>query len=79
MHPQACNELRDASLAGGGRKFRVREAAEYLRLSVSTLNKLRMTGAGPQFFKVVASIIYSGADLDQWLAAHRRSSTAEGR
>ena len=59
------------------RKFRVWEAADYLRVSTSRLNKLRLSGGGPPFFKVGATIIYSQDDLDTWLATHRRASTAE--
>ena len=76
MPKQVCNTMRDASPAGGGRKFRVWEAAEYLRISVSRLNKLRVYGGGPTFFKIGSSVIYAEGDLDTWLAAHRRTSTS---
>jgi hypothetical protein len=79
MHPKVYTELRDAPLAGGGKKFRVWEAAEYLRVSASKLNKLRLYGGGPTFFKVGSTVIYAQDDLDVWLAAHRRASTSESK
>jgi hypothetical protein len=38
------------------RTLTVREAAAHLRLSISTLNKLRCTGCGPVYFKLRISI-----------------------
>lgn len=55
----------------------VREAAAHLRLSISTLNKLRCTGCGPVYFKLGRAVRYDPQDLDQWLAAHRVGSTSE--
>jgi excisionase family DNA binding protein len=55
----------------------VREAAAHLRLSISTLNKLRCTGCGPVYFKLGRAVRYDPQDLDQWLTAHRVGSTSE--
>jgi predicted DNA-binding transcriptional regulator AlpA len=52
-------------------------AADYLGLGKSTLDKLRLTGSGPAFFKVGARVVYSLADLDAWMAQHKRRSTSE--
>lgn len=57
------------------KNIRVREAAEYLGLSKSTLDKLRMGSSGPRFFKLGRAVVYSTADLDAWLATHGRVST----
>ena len=51
--------------------LRVPQAAEYLGLSKSFLDKARCTGAGPIFSKLGASVIYSTVDLDEWVAARR--------
>lgn len=59
------------------RTLTVREAAAHLSLSVSTLNKLRCTGYGPTYFKLGRAVRYDPQDLDQWLGAHRVSSTSE--
>lgn len=55
--------------------IRVPEAARYVGLSKSTLDKLRMGDEGPTFFKVGRSVVYATDDLDSWLASRRRTST----
>lgn len=55
--------------------IRVAEAAKYVGLSKSSLDKLRMGADGPAFFKVGRAVIYSTHDLDTWLANKRRAST----
>jgi hypothetical protein len=56
--------------------LRVTEAAEHLRLSKSTLDKLRCHGGGPIYYKLCRTVVYSIADLDSWMASRRRKSTA---
>ncbi len=58
-----------------GPHVRVRDAARYVGLSKSTLDKLRMHDGGPSFFKLGRAIVYATADLDTWLASKRRYST----
>jgi predicted DNA-binding transcriptional regulator AlpA len=55
--------------------IKVTEAARYVGLSKSTLDKLRMGDEGPAFFKIGRSVIYATDDLDSWLASKRRTST----
>jgi predicted DNA-binding transcriptional regulator AlpA len=55
--------------------IRVAEAAKYVGLSKSSLDKLRMGEDGPTFFKIGRAVVYSTDDLDAWLAARRRTST----
>ena len=58
--------------------MRTRDAADYLRLAVSTLAKLRCSGGGPVFSKAGPRlIIYDKFDLDAWLASRLCNSTAE--
>ena len=56
-------------------------AAEYLRLSTPTLERLRLTGDGPAFCKLTpgprGSVRYRRADLDAWLASRLVRSTSE--
>lgn len=52
------------------------EAAAYLRLSSSILNKWRVAGSGPAFVKLGRRVVYALADLDAWVAAGRRLSTS---
>jgi predicted DNA-binding transcriptional regulator AlpA len=58
-------------------KLNVREAAVYLRVSKSFLDKLRVTGGGPPYIKVGAKrVVYDPADLATWLADRKRVSTS---
>jgi predicted DNA-binding transcriptional regulator AlpA len=52
-------------------------AAAYCGSSASTFAKLRLFGGGPIFVKIGRRVVYDPADLDRWLAEHRRSSTSE--
>jgi hypothetical protein len=57
---------------------RTPQAAEYVGLSASTFEKLRLTGNGPVYQKAGPKIVvYRIEDLDAWLAAGRRRSTSE--
>ena len=51
--------------------FRVRQAASYLGLSKSFLDKARIYGGGPAFAKFGTAVVYSTDDLDAWMAANR--------
>jgi len=55
----------------------VRDAAAFLRLSVRTLDRLRVEGGGPRYAKIRKSIRYRQADLDHWLSLRCVSSTSE--
>ena len=60
------------------RVLRTPEAAEYVGLSASTLEKFRLTGNGPVYQKAGSKIvIYRVEDLDAWLNAQRRNSTSD--
>lgn len=48
------------------------EAATYLGLSTSWLNKSRMTGNGPVYLKLGGLVRYMTKDLDAWMATKRR-------
>jgi predicted DNA-binding transcriptional regulator AlpA len=56
--------------------LKVAEAAKHLRLSKSTLDKLRCHGGGPTYFKLGRTVVYSVSDLDAWMTSRRRESTA---
>ena len=58
------------------RKLPVIEAADFLGLSKSTLDKLRVRGGGPTYLQVGRRILYDHADLEAWLSSKRRSSTS---
>ncbi|MBX4898594.1 helix-turn-helix domain-containing protein [Rhizobium bangladeshense] len=56
--------------------LRTDDAAIYTGVSASTLNKLRLTGGGPDYLKLGKSVVYDPADLDAWLSSKRRRSTS---
>jgi predicted DNA-binding transcriptional regulator AlpA len=58
--------------------LRTPQAAQYVGLSASTLEKLRLTGNGPVYQKAGPKIVvYRVEDLDAWLNSHRRTSTSD--
>ncbi len=59
------------------RKLSTPEAASFLNLGVSTLNKLRLTGGGPRFIALGRRVVYDVTDLEAWSEARKRSSTSE--
>ncbi len=54
-----------------------REAAEYLGLSVRTLQKWRWQGGGPLFAKLGSAVRYRIEDLDDFFTESVRKSTSE--
>ena len=58
-------------------RMSVHDAAAYVGISASTLNKLRVFGGGPRYLKLGRRVAYDVRDLDTWLASKRRSSTSE--
>lgn len=57
------------------------DAADVLRLSVRTLERMRVEGTGPRYHKAGggkrARVLYNRADLDDWLQGLSFNSTAE--
>lgn len=51
--------------------MRVPQAADYLGLSKSALDKFRCYGGGPVYAKLGTTVVYQSADLDAWVAARR--------
>jgi hypothetical protein len=54
-----------------------RKAAEFLGVSERTLERWRVTGAGPPYLKRNRCVRYLLADLINWAEAGRRHSTSE--
>ena len=55
-----------------------REAADVLRLSERTLERMRVQGIGPRFGRLAnRSIRYLQQDLDAYIASRLRESTSE--
>lgn len=51
-------------------------AADFLCQSVRTLQKWRVTGFGPEFYKPGRSVRYRRRDLNEWAETRRRSNTS---
>jgi predicted DNA-binding transcriptional regulator AlpA len=63
---------------GGSPKRRTGDAAEYLGIGRSTLEKLRLTGDGPRYSKIgKRTVVYDENDLDDYVAARTRRSTSD--
>lgn len=52
------------------------QAAEFLGVSPSYMNKLRLTGDGPVFAKIGTRVAYDIADLKSWVEARKQTSTS---
>ena len=55
--------------------FTTREAARYLGLSISTLNKWRCYGFGPKYLKLGRAVRYRQEELDRYLEDQLYQST----
>lgn len=53
-----------------------KQAAYYVGLSESLLEKRRCNGDGPTYFQIGKAVRYLASDLDAWMKANRRRSTA---
>ncbi|MET3997249.1 putative DNA-binding transcriptional regulator AlpA [Bradyrhizobium sp. S3.9.2] len=51
--------------------IRTAEAAKYLGLSKSFLDKARIYGGGPAFMKFGTAVVYSTDDLDAWAVSRK--------
>lgn len=56
---------------------RTRDAARYLGLSPRTLEKLRVSGNGPAYYKMGRAVSYGLSDLEAWVTNNRRCSTTD--
>jgi predicted DNA-binding transcriptional regulator AlpA len=54
-----------------------KKAAEVVDQSESQLNKLRLTGDGPEFIKLGRSVRYELEALERWITSRRRRSTSD--
>jgi hypothetical protein len=53
------------------------EAAELLRLSQRTLERMRCVGGGPCFVRLRGSIRYRMVDIEAWIALRVVNNTSE--
>ncbi len=57
--------------------YTTEEAANLLRLSRRTLEKMRLTGCGPCYRKFGSRVLYPLSELDAWVDEKRRRSTSD--
>ena len=55
--------------------LRTKQAAAYLNLPASTLEKLRSLGGSPKYAKLGRIVIYDRDDLNVWVDARKRTCT----
>ena len=61
------------------RILRTPEAAAYIGLCASTVEKLRLTGNGPHFIRLGRRAVgYAIEDLDGWIDEQRRNTLDNG-
>jgi excisionase family DNA binding protein len=58
-------------------RLTVKEAATYVPVAKSTLDKLRVAGGGPKFIKIGKRVLYDTIDIDGWMETLKRTSTAD--
>ena len=57
--------------------LRTQDAAQILGFSKATLEKFRLTGGGPKFYKLGRAVRYTHTDLIEWAEARVRTSTSD--
>ncbi|MBI1209281.1 MAG: DNA-binding protein [Azospirillum sp.] len=58
--------------------FRTKNAAKYLWISASFLEKLRVRGGGPEYAKIGKIVVYARNDLDKYRDERKCRSTSDG-
>ncbi len=77
MHPKTNQEQsRPVSTFWDG-FIKETEAADYLCQSIRTLQKWRVTGFGPHFYKPGRSVRYLRRDLREWAESRKRQHTSQ--
>ncbi|MEO9827583.1 MAG: helix-turn-helix domain-containing protein [Paracoccaceae bacterium] len=57
--------------------MRTPDAARYLNVSSSLLEKMRVAGGGPTYSKVGRAVLYRMPALDAWLVKQERQNTSD--
>lgn len=66
-----------ATPKGFSRRLHRKQAAEYLGVSLSWLDKTRLNGSGPVFITMGGRVLYDSRDLELFIESNRHSSTSE--
>jgi predicted DNA-binding transcriptional regulator AlpA len=65
-------------IINSARKISVAEAASFLGVSKSWLDKHRVHGGGPAYLKIGRRVVYDVNDLEEFAAQRRFRNTSEG-
>lgn len=60
----------------GRRYLSEKQTAEYLGLSIKTLQRYRIRGIGPKYIKCVGRVLYDRQDIDSWMEQQKVTSTS---
>jgi predicted DNA-binding transcriptional regulator AlpA len=67
-----------ATAAGSPPRYlRTPEAARIVGLSIRTLEKHRIYGTGPRYFKLGGRVVYRLEDLQAWVESAAKTSTSD--
>lgn len=66
-----------ATPKGFSRRLHRKQAAEFLGVSLSWLDKARISGLGPVFVTMGGRVLYDLRDLEAFIDRNRHSSTSE--
>lgn len=70
--------MQQNELAIGSAFLRRKEAADYIGVSKSHLDRLALEGNGPPYSKLSPKLcLYQIKDLDDWVSSHRVTSTSQ--
>ena len=59
------------------RRLHRKQAAVFLGMSLSWLDKARLNGSGPIFISIGGRVVYDLKDLEDFLQSNRHASTSE--
>ncbi len=65
-----------SSPKAAARRLHRKRAADYLGVSLSWLDKSRLTGMGPVFITIGGRVLYDTADLEDFMQKNRHTSTS---
>jgi len=71
------NEIESAEQGPQRQILNTTQAAARIGCCNSTLEKYRVSGGGPKYFKIGKAVRYGDDHIDSWLEARLRQSTSE--
>ncbi|MCA0431628.1 MAG: helix-turn-helix domain-containing protein [Proteobacteria bacterium] len=71
------NETQSPSSHKADWLLRTADAAAYLGVSASLLNKLRVLGGGPKYLRLGKAVRYSQDDLREWVLSQKYENTSQ--